>query len=167
MNITFRKATNLDIPLITQLARIIWEKYYISIITIQQIDYMLDKMYSSKKLLQEMNEGYLFTLVFADVKPVGYTSISTKDNKKYILHKFYIDTADHRKGIGSQLFLETLKQINTPETIELTVNRKNFKAINFYFKNGFVIKDLADFDIGNGYFMNDFIMVKNIPSINK
>jgi hypothetical protein len=44
----------------------------------------------------------------------------------------------------------------------LTVNRKNYKAINFYFKNGFTIKEIADFDIGNGFFMNDFIMIKKI-----
>ncbi len=163
MKITFRKATKQDIPLIAELAHSIWKKHYINIITLQQIDYMLEKMYSPEKLLQEMNQRHLFTLVFGNSKPLGYTSISTQDDKNYILHKFYIEISDHKKGIGSQLFLQALKQMNTPETIKLTVNRQNFKAINFYFKNGFVITEVADFDIGNGYFMNDFVMVKNIP----
>jgi hypothetical protein len=35
----------------------------------------------------------------------------------------------------------------------------NYKAINFYFKNGFTIEKVADFDIGDGYFMNDFVMI--------
>jgi hypothetical protein len=39
------------------------------------------------------------------------------------------------------------------------VNRQNYKAINFYFKLGFKIQTVADFDIGNGYVMNDFVMV--------
>jgi RimJ/RimL family protein N-acetyltransferase len=47
-----------------------------------------------------------------------------------------------------------------PDIIKLTVNRQNFKSINFYFKNGFKIEKVEDFDIGNGYWMNDFIMVK-------
>jgi ribosomal protein S18 acetylase RimI-like enzyme len=44
--------------------------------------------------------------------------------------------------------------------MRLQVNRKNVKAINFYFKNGFVIEDAKDFDIGSGYFMKDFVMIK-------
>jgi ribosomal protein S18 acetylase RimI-like enzyme len=42
--------------------------------------------------------------------------------------------------------------------LRLQVNRQNVVAINFYFKAGFVIEKSADFDIGDGYFMNDFIM---------
>ena len=39
------------------------------------------------------------------------------------------------------------------------VNRMNYKAVNFYFKSGFTIEKVADFDIGDGYFMNDFVMI--------
>ena len=55
-------------------------------------------------------------------------------------------------------FIELLKLLK-PEELRLTVNRQNFKSINFYFKNGFKIEQVADFDIGNGYVMNDFVMV--------
>jgi ribosomal protein S18 acetylase RimI-like enzyme len=40
----------------------------------------------------------------------------------------------------------------------LNVNRNN-KALGFYQKFGFVILREEDIDIGNGYFMNDYIMV--------
>jgi ribosomal protein S18 acetylase RimI-like enzyme len=43
------------------------------------------------------------------------------------------------------------------KTIELQVNRHN-KAKDFYTKIGFTIKEEKDFDIGNGYFMNDYVM---------
>ncbi|WP_298391912.1 GNAT family N-acetyltransferase, partial [Hydrotalea sp.] len=39
----------------------------------------------------------------------------------------------------------------------LNVNRSN-KAIAFYSKMGFQIVKEEDNDIGNGYFMNDFVM---------
>jgi len=52
--------------------------------------------------------------------------------------------------------LNELPEINT---IRLTVNRSNYKTINFYFKFGFIIEEVKDFDIGNNYYMNDFIMI--------
>ena len=48
------------------------------------------------------------------------------------------------------------------KTIRLTVNRKNHIAINYYFKNGFMIEEVKDFDIGDGYEMNDFVMLKKV-----
>ncbi len=162
MNLDYKIATEDDIPIIAQLADRIWRKHYPDIITVEQIDYMLNDMYSAKNILKQLHEGHEYTLVYSDKNPVGYISISTKDNKNYFLHKFYIEVKEQRKGIGSELFSRILEQLKDVNTIELTVNRKNYNAINFYFKKGFVIKEVADFDIGNGYFMNDFIMIKKL-----
>ena len=101
-----------------------------------------------------------YTLVYNSETPIGYISLSTVNSKNYILHKFYIESNEQGKGIGTKVLATILKDISNAETIELTVNRKNYKSINFYLKNGFIIKEVADFDIGEGYFMNDFIMVK-------
>ena len=161
MNLIFKKAIVIDIPIITLLAEKIWMKYYTSIISIEQIRYMLDKMYSPGSIEHQMKEGQEYTLVYDDKEPLGYISISSKDERNYFLHKFYVDTAKHRKGIGKKLFDHMLSTMNKPESIELTVNRQNFKAINFYFKMGFTIDSVADFDIGSGYFMNDFVMIRN------
>jgi len=67
------------------------------------------------------------------------------------------------KGKGTRAFKQLLSIIQ-PDKITLTVNRQNFKSINFYFKNRFVIERVADFDIGNGYVMNDFVMIWKRPS---
>ena len=64
----------------------------------------------------------------------------------------------HKKGIGKALFehvFGNLKQI----TIRLTVNRQNYKAVNFYFRLGFTIEKIIDIDIDNGFLMNDFVMI--------
>ena len=55
---------------------------------------------------------------------------------------------------------EIIQKSEGKKRITLTVNRQNYKAINFYFKHGFKIKSVDDFDIGNGFFMNDFVMEK-------
>ena len=162
MKLVFKRATKVEISEITHLADKIWKIHYPSIISMEQIEYMLKNLYSSEALLKQMELGQIFTLVYLNNEPVGYVSISTNDNKNYFLHKFYILVNEHKKGIGTELFNYILNQIQDAKTIELTVNRQNYKAINFYFKNGFTIKEIADFDIGNGYFMNDFVMIKRL-----
>jgi diamine N-acetyltransferase len=162
MNLTFKKAEKVDIEIVARLAERIWRKHYIDIITREQIEYMLKKMYSHEQLIKQMEEGHVFSLAHLDDIPVGYISVSTKDQKNYFLHKFYVEVKEQAKGIGSRFFQYILEELGDAESIELTVNRSNFKAINFYFKNGFVIKEVADFDIGDGFFMNDFVMIKRL-----
>jgi len=158
--IIFRKASPKDIEIIQHLANEIWHDYYPSIISTEQIDYMLNKFYSKENLLDQMAQNQVFYLLFDDEIPIAYASVSTTDGKSWFLHKFYLRSNLHRKGIGSG-FLKEIEDVCSPETMELTVNRQNFKSINFYFRQGFVIEKVEDFDIGNDYQMNDFIMKKN------
>src|SRR5262249_20056311 len=98
-------------------------------------------------------------LAFADNEPVAIAHVEEKDNY-YYLHKFYVDVSKHRSGIGSGFFSFILQQIAPAKPVRLQVNRLNYKAINFYFKKGFIIERVGDFDIGGGYFMNDFVMLR-------
>ena len=65
-------------------------------------------------------------------------------------------------GVG-KLLLETAfsyakeKKDKGCARIELNVNRKN-KAVEFYRRMGMNIVKEGDFPIGNGYYMNDYIM---------
>ena len=159
MNIQLYKAQAQDIPLIISLACKIWKAYYPAIITHEQIDYMLDKFYSTLSLDEQMNDGQDFYLINSDRISVGYLSVAQQNQGDYFLNKFYIDPNEHRKNIGESSFLLLLDLLPDLNTIRLTVNRSNFKSINFYFKLGFIIEEVKDFDIGNNYFMNDFIMI--------
>ena len=152
------KATDHDIPLIESLAKLIWQQYYLTIITQQQIDYMLNKMYSPESLSEQMHEkNHQFFLIEESSEKIGFLSVVEEKENYWHLNKFYIDQNKASKGIGSKAF-KSLVEIIQAQHMTLTVNRQNFKSINFYFKNGFVIERVADFDIGNGYVMNDFVM---------
>ena len=158
MNIQLHQAQPNDIPLIASLASKNWKDYYPAIITHEQIDYMLDKFYSMEAMLDQMNNGQNFYLIQKDEINIGYLAI-TNNSGDYFLNKFYIDTTEHRKNIGETAFKALLPLMPDLKTIRLTVNRSNYKSINFYFKLGFIIEEVKDFDIGNNYFMNDFIMI--------
>jgi ribosomal protein S18 acetylase RimI-like enzyme len=157
-----RYTTAEDIPLIASLAHKIWNAHYPPIIGQAQVDYMLDLMYSRDALEKQMGEGQRFFVVEDEDGAIGFVSISDKGNGDYFLHKFYVDTDRHRSGIGTEVMEALFSPIGGLRSITLTVNRQNYKAINFYFKNGFTIDHIANFDIGKGYVMEDFVMKKRV-----
>ena len=157
--ISLNKAEQTDIATISEMAYKIWYIHYLDVISTNQIDYMLDKFYSDNAIKNSMQNGENYYLINSNDFPVGYISATTLEDKKWFINKFYIYTDIHRKGIGTIAFGQ-LEKILNPSEFKLQVNRKNFKSINFYFKNGFYISEWANFDIGNGYLMEDYIMIK-------
>ncbi len=148
-----------DIPLISELASLIWWQHYPSIISNEQISFMLDKMYNTESLKQQMQtKNHQFYFVSNANDTLGFLSVNEEEKGNWFLNKFYIDQTKASKGLGSVAFNQLLELIN-PQTMRLTVNRQNYKSINFYFKNKFVIEKVADFDIGNGFVMDDFVML--------
>jgi predicted acetyltransferase len=159
LNLKLKQANKDDLAAVANLASSIWNEHYITIISQAQIDYMLNLMYSQQNLLEQlMVKQHQFYLIYLEDRAIGFISVNKEGADDWFLNKFYILTQQAAKGIGSEAFNE-LKKIIQPKKITLTVNRKNYKSINFYFKNNFKIERVADFDIGNGYVMNDFVMV--------
>jgi predicted acetyltransferase len=156
--LSLKPATPQDLASIEQLAQEIWTRHYVPIIGQQQVDYMLKKLYSAPALEKQIRGGQKFHLIFDDKRPIGFISVSNKGGKDYFLHKFYILQEEQNAGLGTDVFKKVFGGLYHADSIRLTVNRQNFKSVNFYFKLGFKIEKVEDFDIGNGYFMNDFVM---------
>jgi len=143
---------------IEKLARKIWMEYYPSVITREQIHYMLEKMYHISSLRKDVKKGVCFYLLYFGKKPVGFIAFSEQRGKKFFIHKFYILKKCRGMGLGSRVFSKLIAAFSCRE-VRLTVNRQNFRSVNFYFKSGFIIERVEDFDIGGGFYMNDFVMV--------
>lgn len=158
LKVKLKKAEAADAEAITALAEQIWRVHYPSIIGSEQVEYMLSHMHTAEKVVEQMNSGQTFCFILDGDKTIGYTSWSKPGDGELFIHKFYIDPTQQGKGIGKKVFDEMLELNPGTKTIRLTVNRMNYKSINFYYKVGFVIEEVKDFDIGNGYFMNDFVM---------
>jgi len=160
--VTLRLATESDIPLVSELARRIWLDYYPAIVSVEQIEFMLERMYSTDALSEQMRNGQMFYLPETEQGTIGYLSVGETDTGSYFMHKFYIDNGLRGKGIGQEV-LQLLKNIlPAMQVLRLNVNRRNYQSINFYFKAGFIIESCMDIPIGNGYEMNDFRMVLHI-----
>ncbi len=158
-----QSATEKDIPLIRDLTFKVWPQTYAPILSRQQIDYMLEMMYSEYSLQQQMLEGSQFIIVYDEKEPVGFAAYQETIAGTWKLHKIYVLGNQQGKGTGRFVIDHISNEIGRKgaTALQLQVNRNN-KARQFYEKIGFTVIDQVDFDIGNGYFMNDFIMEKKL-----
>ena len=161
--LSIRKAGNADIPLIRELTFKVWPQTYAAIISKEQIDFMLEMMYSETSLQQQMNDGCQFIIVYNESEPVGFASYQETRPSIFKLHKIYVLLSQQRKGTGRFVIYYIITNIEQwgATALQLQVNRHN-KAKDFYEKLGFIVIEEADFDIGNGFFMNDYVMEKKL-----
>ncbi|MCE2705427.1 MAG: GNAT family N-acetyltransferase [Bacteroidota bacterium] len=148
-----------DIELIRELCMQVWPQTYSSILTEEQLAYMLEWMYSPASLAQQMKEGATFLLLYQEQTPIGYASYQSLQASHFKLHKLYVLPHVQGKGAGRIFLTDLLQRIKElgAHTLELQVNRYN-KAVGFYQQMGFTIRETADIEIGNGFYMNDYIM---------
>ena len=160
---SIRRATAEDIPLIRELCFKVWPQTYASIVSQEQIDYMLEKMYSPASLQEQMEAGSQFIFVYEGDSPVGFASYFEKAPSVFKLDKIYVLISQQGRGTGRFVINHIIDEIKKKggTALQLQVNRHN-KAKNFYEKLGFVVIEEKDFDIGNGHFMNDYMMEKKL-----
>ena len=161
------KATPADLPTIHGMAQVTFRHTYREMLSPDQIDYMMEWMYSLPNLEKQLSDGHVYYIAMLGDEPCGYVSVQyegdTSDGKaQFHLHKIYIMPAHQGKGLGRILFNQVLDFArNTasgkPITIELNMNRDN-PALHFYQHLGLKILRSGDFHIGNGYYMNDYIL---------
>ena len=165
--ILLRRAKEEDIAMISDLAEQIWPHTYLAYISKEQMRFMLDKMYNRGELLGQLESGHIFLLASEEGRDIGFAGFSLIDpeNYGYKLHKLYVLPETHGKGIGKILMNEVINLASREggKTLQLNVNRNN-NAKDFYLKAGFNIKETVDLDIGNGFFMNDYVMELPIGS---
>jgi GNAT superfamily N-acetyltransferase len=162
-NYQIRILASNEIDIIRRLSDEIWRKVYPSIISMEQIEFMLELIYNEDALKRQINElGHTFLLVIKNDEPIGYASFSLKDvgeQVRYRLHKLYLQPDQHGKGLGKSLLNKIIEMIlpSGAQSIELNVNKYN-PTLGFYKKLGFSIISEEVIDIGQGYVMDDYVM---------
>jgi len=163
---TIRQASPDDCALIYELALSSWKEAYSEILSHEQMDYMMEMMYSETSLKRQMREGHIFFIVLCDGVSSGFISFHPQSDNLYILEKLYVLPQTQGAGMGRFLVEKAEEYIrerhpNQHILIELNVNRNN-KAVGFYHRLGFHIDREVDEDIGNGFYKRDYIMGKRV-----
>lgn len=157
-----------DLNIIQDLANKIWPDAYKSILSNEQLKYMLDKFYSISALQgQLLDRNHIFLLANDNNKNVGFASYELccknahEGISKAKLHKLYVLPELQSKGIGKLLLNEVEKRVKNShcDYLFLNVNRNN-KAQEFYKKYNFQITKTEDIAIGEGFLMEDYVMEK-------
>ena len=143
-----------------------WPSTYGHIISQAQIDFMLDWMYSNESLEKQMNTGCEFYIASikkenGELDAVGFCSVSPEDGA-HKLNKLYVLPSAQGTGAGKALLNKCIEVANAAgsNSLFLQVNKLN-NAYTFYLKKGFIKEREFKFDIGNGFYMDDYVMRLN------
>lgn len=153
----------IDLKLIENMANTIWHEHYTPIIGAEQVKYMLDKFQSVQTMRDQINKGYQYFLIYSNENALGYLSFEKRKNVLF-LSKIYLVKSERGKGIGRkamEFVISVAKGLNCAK-VSLTVNRFNKNSIRAYENVGFEKKGALVQDIGNGFFMDDYLMEKTI-----
>ena len=160
---SIKHGTLSDIPVVIGIQEKTWEPTYREILSLEQIVYMFEKIYSPEALENQMIEGgQQFLLLFDAEIPVGFAAVSQEEPGYFKLHKIYVLPNMQGTGAGKYLLAEIEQYVKSVggKKLALNVNRYN-KARSFYEKMNFVMIKEVDVPIGP-YWMNDFIMLKQL-----
>lgn len=170
-----RKAALQDIPAIRAMADVVFRLTYKDILSPAQMEYMMDMMYSVSSLERQMTVQRN-TFFLAD--GMGYVSFrpdgSDADGTAvFHLEKLYVMPDCQKTGLGRVLFDTVVSEVRKElekmggktgklkGRLELNVNRNN-QAIGFYEHIGMYKARQGDFPIGDGFYMNDYIMALDL-----
>jgi GNAT superfamily N-acetyltransferase len=158
--------SEVDIGPVCALAREIWVQHYPGIITVKQIEYMLQQRYSPDVIRSQLSSGDAWW----DKLEVGgelcgfanYARGSAERSMK--LDKLYVHQMVRGKGYGAALVARVAQAAGREgmDHLSLQVNKQNYASVAAYLRIGFVIVRSVKDDIGNGFFMDDFVMAKAV-----
>lgn len=163
INMDVRIATLDDAARIREIAEITWPVTYSSIISPEQIDFMLNWMYDTTTISNAINSSTQdFIVLIKNGEIIGFSGIEHNYENQLItrIHKLYVLPDKQGLGCGKALlnFVISEAEKNASTMLHLNVNKQN-PAVQFYLKCGFKIDKEVVLDIGNGFVMDDYEMV--------
>jgi ribosomal protein S18 acetylase RimI-like enzyme len=110
-----------------------------------------------------MKDGHHFIVAEENKAVIGFASFNLIKPLTFKLQKLYVLPSEQKSGAGRLLLDAVIERIKVKgaQKLQLNVNRHN-KAISFYEKMGFSIVQEDDINIGHEFYMNDYVMEKNL-----
>lgn len=150
------------IPEVQALAGRVWREHYPGIISPEQIEYMLERGYSTAALRRFVEDPAAGLLLAREAGVlVGFAAwYGDRAAASVKLDKLYVATCRQRAGIGARLIGVVAEAARTfgARTLSLNVNKHNHSAQRAYRNCGFVLREAVVVDIGGGFVMDDYVM---------
>lgn len=155
-----------EVERVGALAREIWHAHYPGIISVAQIDYMLAERYDPAVMRAELlRDDTWWDVLKLNGAPVAFASYGLAgDGREMKLDKLYVHPGQQRRGYGGMLISRVcdVARARGCVTVALAVNKRNQTAVAAYRKHGFAVREAVVKDIGGGFVMDDYIMVRSI-----
>ena len=128
---------------------------------------MVEKFQSPPAVREQMEqENYQYYLLWEGGVPGGFVGFSPRyqGREEMFLSKVYLLPAFRGQGAVKRVLslVEEEARGQGLASIRLTVNKENHHAAEVYRHYGFETVESVVTDIGHGYVMDDYIMVKKI-----
>ena len=149
---------------VARMAHEVWNEYYVPIIGQAQVDYMVGRFQTAEAMQSQIDEGCEYFQIGQAADTIGYAAIRfDAPDARLFISKLYL-LAAHRKSGAGRKSLDCIEQIARERGathLWLTVNKGN-PSVRAYERLGFSIVDAIVMDIGGGFVMDDYVMVKAI-----
>jgi GNAT superfamily N-acetyltransferase len=150
---------------VAALARLVWEPHYTPLIGPAQTAYMLERFQSEAAIEAQLAQGYDYFLLVHEGGEAGYFAVLPDPaGASALLSKIYVLPERQGQELGRWMiaWIEAYCRCRRLGTLWLTVNRHNRGSIAFYERVGFVNTGALVQEIGQGFVMDDFKMVKTL-----
>ncbi len=157
--IEIMKSDTKSIKELSELASKIVKEHYDPILGEAQNDYMIEKFQSIQSIVEQLERKYSYYFVCNhDGNKVGFIAFYPRVNDLY-LSKFYLEKSCRGLGIAKDMFEFVKNEAKKLEfsSILLNVNKYNSIAIRAYETFGMIKIEEEKIDIGNGYYMDDYV----------
>jgi len=164
--VIIRSISSEELSKVQSIAHRTWPSTFANILSPEQIEYMLNWMYSLEMLESQIEKGHTFLLAEENGEELGFAGfeLDVTEGPKAKLHKIYLLPTSQGKGVGKALIFDVADRAKATgqKSLLLNVNKYNQKAIDFYLRIGFQEIHKEVIDIGNGYVMDDVVMELNL-----
>jgi len=147
-----------DAAFLATLADEIWKEHYYPITGKEHVDYLLETLQSEQVIAADIASGAaVYYFMCLDSVIAGYCAVNIEE-KAVRLSKLYVKKEYRQMGLSRAMVDYIKKQYAAKEYIHLIVNKRNEQSIAAYKHLGFEIVGATVIDVGNGHFMDDYVM---------
>lgn len=162
-----RVETQPQIDTLCAIAQRVWHETFDPILPPGQPDYMIDKFQSDHAVKDQMaHQNYRYYLARLEGKYAGFVGFVPRyeGREEMYLSKVYLLPECRGQGVVRRMFqfVEEETKKEGLSKIRLTVNKQNTHAYQVYEHYGYDNVESVKADIGSGYYMDDYVMVKRV-----